>query len=53
MSDPFTNLLGNTALYHAVGSGYDKYVDVLLAAGADLEVGAGGIPDVYHGTCCC
>ena len=29
---------GNTALYHAVGSGYDRYAKVLLKAKCDLEV---------------
>lgn len=29
---------GNSALYHAVGSGYNRFVDVLIQAGVDLDV---------------
>jgi ankyrin repeat protein len=30
---------GNTALYHAVGSGFTRFADVLIDAGVGLEVG--------------
>ena len=40
---------GNTALYHAVGSGYAKFVGVLLAARAGLDVrNRGGVTALVY-----
>ena len=40
---------GNTALFHAVGSGFNGFVDVMIKAKADLEVGnKGGVTALVY-----